>query len=69
MLKAATGPRVKVIGLAIALASGMLVSHVRLNPDGAQIARVTNGLRPLAMACGHHTRHHIVKPGSGPAPI
>lgn len=57
VLKAATGPKVTVIGIKSTETSGKQGDQARLKPDGAQMAWVRNGFRWLAIACGHHTRN------------
>jgi hypothetical protein len=69
MLRLAIGPKMVVIGAAITLINGMLEDQVRLNPDGAQNAVVKNGLRLLAIACGHQTRYQLISDGSAPSPM
>jgi hypothetical protein len=56
-LKVAIGPTIAVDGDARTLINGIDVDQVRLNPAGAKISLVTNGFKPCAAACGHHTRH------------
>ncbi len=63
-----TGPATTVSGAKSNASPGIVVVQARLTPVGAQTARVTNGFRPCAIACGHHANAQMKTCGSAPMP-